>query len=114
MFVVGLDRHRAQVIAGWLDSATGEVSRARVAPAHRESVRRFLSRFAGQVAPVPRLALRPSEAAKTLGMSYDSFVLYVRPHVKCVRLGSLVLYPVREIERLLDERASSVMDLGER
>src|SRR5207249_86114 len=40
--------HRAQVTAEWLDTATGEISRARVAPAHRESVRRFLSRFADQ------------------------------------------------------------------
>jgi transposase len=48
MIVMGLDQHRAQVTAEWLDTTTGEVSRARVAPAHRESVRRFLSRFAGQ------------------------------------------------------------------
>ena len=46
--VMGLDQHRAQITAPWLDSATGEVSRARLAPAHRESVRRFLSRFSGQ------------------------------------------------------------------
>jgi hypothetical protein len=48
MIVMGLDQHRAQVTAEWLDTATGEVSRARVAPAHRESVRRFFGRFAGQ------------------------------------------------------------------
>src|SRR5438874_7440606 len=46
--VMGLDQARAQVTAEWLDTATGEISRARVAPAHRESVRRFLSRFADQ------------------------------------------------------------------
>src|SRR5256885_546484 len=46
--VMGLDQHRAQVTAEWLNTATGEVSRARVAPAHRESMRRFLRRFAGQ------------------------------------------------------------------
>ena len=45
--VRGLDQHRAQSTAEWLDTATGEVSRARVAPAHREPVRRFLRRFAG-------------------------------------------------------------------
>lgn len=38
MIVMGLDQHRAQVTAEWLNSATGEVSRARVAPAHRERV----------------------------------------------------------------------------
>jgi transposase len=43
--VMGLDQHRGQITAEWLDTATGEVSRARVAPAHREPVARFLNRF---------------------------------------------------------------------
>jgi transposase len=46
--VMGLDQHRAQITADWLDSETGELGRARVVPAHREGVRRFLSRFGGQ------------------------------------------------------------------
>lgn len=46
--VMGIDQHRAQATAEWLDTSTGEVSRARVAPAHRDAVRRFLGRFAGQ------------------------------------------------------------------
>src|SRR5215218_6628928 len=41
---MGLDQHRGQITAEWIDTATGELSRARVAPAHREPVRRFLSR----------------------------------------------------------------------
>ena len=45
--VMGLDQHRAQITAEWIDTETGEISRARVAPAHREAVRRFLSRFRG-------------------------------------------------------------------
>jgi transposase len=45
--VMGLDQHRAQITTEWVDTATGEIGRARVAPAHRESVRRFLGRFAG-------------------------------------------------------------------
>ena len=45
---MGLDQHRAQITAEWLDRETGEVSRARVAPAHREPVRRFLGRFDGR------------------------------------------------------------------
>src|SRR5207302_3187571 len=32
----------------WIDLATGEISRARVRPADRAGVRRFLGRFAGQ------------------------------------------------------------------
>ena len=46
--VMGLDQHRAQITAEWLDTETGEVSRARVTPADRAGVRRFLARFAGQ------------------------------------------------------------------
>jgi transposase len=46
--VMGLDQHRAQITAEWVDTMTGEVSRARVAPAHRMSVRQFLGRFRGR------------------------------------------------------------------
>jgi transposase len=46
--VMGLDQHRAQVTAEWIDTESGEIGRARVAPAHRESVRRFLRRFCGR------------------------------------------------------------------
>jgi hypothetical protein len=45
--VLRLDQHRAQITAEWVDTVTGEVSRSRIAPAHRESVRRFLARFEG-------------------------------------------------------------------
>ena len=46
--VMGLDQHRAQITAEWIDTATGEVSRQRVAPAHRAGVRRFAERFRDQ------------------------------------------------------------------
>ena len=46
--VMGLDQHRAQITAEWIDTASGEIARARVMPAHRESVRRFLGRFRGR------------------------------------------------------------------
>ena len=46
--VMGLDQHRAQITAEWIDTASGEIGRARVMPAHRESVRRFLGRFGGR------------------------------------------------------------------
>ncbi|HEY3946953.1 MAG TPA: IS110 family transposase [Solirubrobacteraceae bacterium] len=45
--VMGVDQHRAQITAEWVDTETGEVGRARVTPAYRESVRRFFSRFPG-------------------------------------------------------------------
>jgi hypothetical protein len=44
---MGLDQHRAQITAEWIDTASGEIGRARIAPAHREGVRRFLRRFEG-------------------------------------------------------------------
>jgi transposase len=46
--VMGLDQHRAQITAEWIDTATGELSRARVAPADRAGVRRFAGRFRGR------------------------------------------------------------------
>jgi transposase len=46
--VMGLDQHRAQITAEWIDTETGEVGRARVSPANRDDVRKFLGRFAGQ------------------------------------------------------------------
>ena len=46
--VMGLDQHRAQITAEWLDTATGEVSRRRIAPADRSGVRRFAAAFGGQ------------------------------------------------------------------
>jgi transposase len=48
MILMGLDQHRAQITADWLDIETGEVKRGRVAPADRAGVRRFLERFLGQ------------------------------------------------------------------
>lgn len=48
VIVMGLDQHRAQITAEWIDTATGEVARARVTPADREGVKRFLARFGGR------------------------------------------------------------------
>ena len=45
--VMGLDQHRAQITAEWLDTVTGEVSRGRIVPADRSGVRKFLARFEG-------------------------------------------------------------------
>jgi len=45
--VMGLDQHRAQISAEWIDTITGEISRARVAPADRAGVRKFLAGFSG-------------------------------------------------------------------
>ena len=46
--VMGLDQHRAQITAEWLDIGTGEVRRARIAPADRAGARAFLEGFRGR------------------------------------------------------------------
>jgi hypothetical protein len=46
--VMGLDQRRAQITADWSDTDSGEVGRARIAPAHHSELRRFLIRFAGR------------------------------------------------------------------
>jgi hypothetical protein len=45
---MGVDQHRAQISAEWIDTITGEVSRARVAPADRAGVRKFVAGFRGK------------------------------------------------------------------
>ncbi len=46
--VMGLDQHRAQITADWLDTATGELGRQRVAPGDRIAVRQLLAGFSGR------------------------------------------------------------------
>jgi len=46
--VMGLDQHRAQITAEWLDTETGELSRRRIRPADRVGFRRFLGEFKGK------------------------------------------------------------------
>jgi hypothetical protein len=46
--VVGLDVHRAQITYDALNSATGEVTTGRIAPADRATLRRFLRRWLGE------------------------------------------------------------------
>lgn len=45
--VMGMDQHRAQISTEWIDTMTGELSRARIAPADRAGVRKFLAKFDG-------------------------------------------------------------------
>jgi hypothetical protein len=46
--VVGLDVHRSQITYDALNSATGEVTTGRIAPAVRATLRRFLRRWSGE------------------------------------------------------------------
>ena len=52
-----------------------------------------------------KLALQRKDAAAALSISVDSFDRYVRPHVRCVYLGGVRLWPVAELQRLLEARA---------
>jgi transposase len=45
---MGLDQHRGQVTGEWIDTETGEIQRARVSPADRAGVQKFLERFRGR------------------------------------------------------------------
>jgi transposase len=45
---MGLDQHRVQISAEWIDTIAGEVSRARIMPADRAGVRKFFAPFRGE------------------------------------------------------------------
>jgi hypothetical protein len=62
------------------------------------------------LSPIPRLALTRHEAAKALGMGVTSFEQYVQPYVRAVRRGKLRLFPVRELERWLEENAAMTLE----
>ena len=54
----------------------------------------------------PRIALTPAEAAAAIGMSVDSFDRHVRPELRLIRRGRLVLVPVAELERWTERNAA--------
>lgn len=56
-----------------------------------------------------RLTLSPTEAAEALGVSRDYFDAHVKPELRVVRRGRLVLVPLRELERWVDENAAAVL-----
>jgi excisionase family DNA binding protein len=56
-----------------------------------------------------RLTLTPTEAAQALGVSRDFFDEHVRDELRLVRRGRLVLVPVRELERWVEENAARVL-----
>lgn len=55
--------------------------------------------------PVARLLLSRKEAAVALGVSVDTFERRVRPVIKLVPCGQLLLVPARELERWCEEHA---------
>ena len=57
-----------------------------------------------------RLAFRVGEAAQVIGVSDDFFSEHIAGELRCVRRGRLKLYPLRELERWLNENAMYVVD----
>lgn len=57
--------------------------------------------------PATRLALRKSDAAEALGISEDTFERYVQPELRVVRVGSLRLYPVAELQSWLEKSTAT-------
>ncbi len=62
---------------------------------------------------MPRIAVRIEEAAAALGMSRDAFDEHVKPELRLIRRGRLVLVPVRELERWVEREAALTL-AGER
>jgi hypothetical protein len=61
----------------------------------------------------PRLALSKPEAAAALGMSLNSFERHVQPELRVIRRGQLRLFPMRELERWLENNADLTIDLAD-
>ena len=81
-------------------SGDGAGPRAVLSPEQVAHVRRLA---------VPRLLLTRGEAAAALGMSVNSLERHVQPHIRCVRKGSMRLFPLRELERWVEENAMRVL-----
>jgi len=58
---------------------------------------------------VSPIAVDAATGAAMLGMGYDSFARYVKPHVRSIRRNRLQLFPVAELERWARESAESVL-----
>jgi excisionase family DNA binding protein len=61
------------------------------------------------IAP-PRLALTREEAARSLGVSLDSFERWIQPDLRLIRRGRLRLVPVSELEAWIAESAQRTLD----
>jgi len=58
----------------------------------------------------PCLAVQHKDAPGVLDMGKASFEKYVVREVRCVRLGSMRLYPVAELERWPERHAVRVLE----
>ena len=61
---------------------------------------------------VPAIALRRAEAAAALAVSLETFDQHIRPYLAAVSVGSVVLYPIAELQRFLNDHADSARSAG--
>jgi hypothetical protein len=54
---------------------------------------------------VPRIALRPAEAATAVGLGRSAFYANVLPQLRVVYVGRARLIPVAELERWIEKEA---------
>ena len=59
---------------------------------------------------VPRLALRPEQAAEALGVSRSFFFESILPELRVVRCGRLRLVPIRSLEEWLERQAARAVE----
>jgi hypothetical protein len=62
--------------------------------------------------PVPAIALPVSESAAALGMGETAFREHVLPYVRVIRINSMRLIPVSELEKWADTNAHRTLDGG--
>lgn len=58
----------------------------------------------------PRIALRVEEAAAALGVSADFFNTHVRPELRLIRRGRLVLVAVKDLEAWVERSAARTLE----
>ncbi len=54
---------------------------------------------------IPRVTLRPDEAAAALGVSRSAFYARVMPQLRCLTVGRTRLVPVSELEAWVEREA---------
>jgi excisionase family DNA binding protein len=62
-------------------------------------------------ASVPRLALRPEQAAEALGVSRSFFFASILPDLRVVRCGRVRLVPLTELKAWLERNAARALSM---
>ena len=76
-------------------------------PRSSSSTIRFLRRARDGRGALPRLCVKPDEAAHMLGVSRDYFDEHIKPELRIVRDGSrMILIPVAELVRWVERNAA--------